>query len=135
MHEEQSLTAVGDIPGTLAYISPERLRGEAAGPAADVWAVGVLLWEALAGVPSVLGRNADRHGEGDRAGRTVACREQRPDLARPIVACVDRALSVATRDAVRPPQRSRGGLAERFERRPVRKTQQPAAVRRLRCAR
>ena len=33
MHEEQSLTAHGDIPGTLAYISPERLRGEAAGPA------------------------------------------------------------------------------------------------------
>ena len=49
MHEHETLTAVGDIPGTLAYISPERLRGDAARPAADVWAVGVLLWEALAG--------------------------------------------------------------------------------------
>ena len=49
MHEDEALTAVGDIPGTLAYISPERLRGEPARPAADVWAVGVLLWEALAG--------------------------------------------------------------------------------------
>ena len=49
MHEEETLTAVGDIPGTLAYISPERLKGKPAGPAADVWAVGVLLWEALAG--------------------------------------------------------------------------------------
>src|ERR1700693_5088001 len=27
IHEEEGLTAAGDIPGTLAYISPERLRG------------------------------------------------------------------------------------------------------------
>src|SRR5438045_8830095 len=36
MREEEGLTAVGDIPGTLAYISPERLGGEPAGPPADV---------------------------------------------------------------------------------------------------
>src|SRR5687768_8175178 len=47
--EAETLTAVGDVPGTLAYISPERLRGAEAEPASDVWAVGVLLWEALAG--------------------------------------------------------------------------------------
>ena len=46
--EAETLTAVGDVPGTLAYISPERLRGEEACPASDVWAVGILLWEALA---------------------------------------------------------------------------------------
>jgi hypothetical protein len=49
MAEFDTLTALGDIPGTLAYISPERLQGLQATPAADVWAVGVLLWEALAG--------------------------------------------------------------------------------------
>ena len=47
--QAETLTAAGDVPGTLAYISPERLSGDAATPAADVWAVGVLLWEALAG--------------------------------------------------------------------------------------
>src|SRR5207244_9676441 len=47
--QAETLTAAGDVPGTLAYISPERLGGEAATPAADVWAIGVLLWEALAG--------------------------------------------------------------------------------------
>lgn len=49
MAEFDTLTALGDIPGTLAYISPERLHGRPATPAADVWAVGVLLWEGLAG--------------------------------------------------------------------------------------
>ena len=47
--EADTLTAVGDVPGTLAYIAPERLRGEEATAASDVWAVGVLLWEALVG--------------------------------------------------------------------------------------
>jgi hypothetical protein len=49
MAEFDTLTALGDIPGTLAYISPERLHGLPATEAADVWGLGVLLWEALAG--------------------------------------------------------------------------------------
>jgi len=47
--EADTLTAVGDVPGTLAYIAPERLHGGDATAASDVWAVGVLLWESLAG--------------------------------------------------------------------------------------
>jgi hypothetical protein len=49
MAEFDTLTAMGDVPGTLAYIAPERLQGLTATAAADVWGVGVLLWEALAG--------------------------------------------------------------------------------------
>jgi hypothetical protein len=49
MAEFDTLTALGDIPGTLAYISPERLQGLPATPAADVWGLGVVLWEMLAG--------------------------------------------------------------------------------------
>src|SRR5262249_9119620 len=40
MAEFDTLTALGDIPGTLAYISPERLQGLPATAAADVWALG-----------------------------------------------------------------------------------------------
>jgi len=47
--EADTLTAVGDVPGTLAYIAPERLRGSDATAASDVWAVGVVLWESLVG--------------------------------------------------------------------------------------
>jgi hypothetical protein len=123
MDEEQGLTAHGDIPGTLAYISPERLRGEAAGPPADVWAVGVLLWEALAGFhPFWSGTLIDTAKAIARGAPSL--REQRPDLPRQIVACVDRALEVAP--GRRPTaaslsaglRKAAGGL----ERRPVRRT-------------
>ena len=49
MAEAETLTAQGDVPGTLAYISPERLAGEESTAAADVWSVGVMLWESLSG--------------------------------------------------------------------------------------
>jgi Protein kinase domain len=49
MAEFDTLTALGDVPGTLGYVSPERLLGKTATEAADIWAIGVMLWESLAG--------------------------------------------------------------------------------------
>ena len=108
MHEEETLTAVGDIPGTLAYISPERLKGRPAAPAADVWAVGVLLWEALAGQHPFWGGSlldTARRIEGGAPSLASV----RPDLDGRLVACVDRALSL---DASRRP--SAAALARRL---------------------
>ena len=89
--EADTLTAVGDVPGTLAYISPERLRGEAASPASDVWSVGVMLWEALAGrhpfwAPSLLATSKKIEAGAPPLQRA------RPDLPKPLVAAVARAL-------------------------------------------
>jgi Protein kinase domain len=91
--QAETLTAAGDVPGTLAYISPERLKGEPATPAADVWAVGVLLWEALAGRhpfwQSSLLETARAIETGAEALGSI-----RLDLPRPLVAAVDRALEL-----------------------------------------
>jgi hypothetical protein len=91
--QEATLTAPGDIPGTLAYISPERLRGEPAGPATDVWSVGVLLWEGLAGKHPFWGGSLLDTGRRIAEG-APSIATQRPDLPRPLIQLVDRALSV-----------------------------------------
>ncbi|WP_112134697.1 serine/threonine-protein kinase [Glycomyces dulcitolivorans] len=43
------LTATGDKPGTLNYMAPEQIRAQPAGPAADLYALGALLYEMSTG--------------------------------------------------------------------------------------
>lgn len=43
------LTATGQLPGVPEYISPERIRGEEALPAADLWSVGIMLYGMVVG--------------------------------------------------------------------------------------
>ena len=55
------ITAENEVMGTLAYIAPERLAGESVGePAADVYSLAVLTFEALSGSPPY---HADTPGE------------------------------------------------------------------------
>jgi hypothetical protein len=87
-----TLTAVGDIPGTLAYIAPERLAGADATPEADVWSVGVLLWESLAGRHPFWGLPLQEVARAIEAGAPRLASE-RPDVPRRLLAAVDAALS------------------------------------------
>jgi hypothetical protein len=97
-----TLTAVGDVPGTLAYISPERLSGDEATPASDVWAVGVVLWETLGGRHPFWGMPLQQVALAIEQGAPPLSTERR-DLPRRLLATVDRALSP---DPVRRPRAS-----------------------------
>ncbi len=46
---EESLTVSGEFVGSLEFIAPERMSGRSAGPASDLWSLGVLLYAAVEG--------------------------------------------------------------------------------------
>jgi len=49
------LTAAGTLVGTPAYLAPERAVGSAATPASDLYSLGVVAYECLAGAPPFTG--------------------------------------------------------------------------------
>jgi serine/threonine-protein kinase len=47
--EQSSITQVGSVLGTAAYLAPEQARGEEAGPRADLYALGVVTYQLISG--------------------------------------------------------------------------------------
>ena len=122
MDEFDTLTAVGDVPGTLTYVPPERLKGEIATEAADIWAVGVMLWEALAGRHPFRSSNAAGTQRRIVAG-APPLETVRPDLAEPILDAVARALDL---DPTRRPKAAQ--LAAELRGQPGKRRRRPGEV-------
>ena len=67
-------TAAGSVVGTPAYMAPEQARGETVDARADVWSLGMVLYELLAGAPAFTRQSAEQTLERVRRGEV-------PDLA------------------------------------------------------
>jgi tetratricopeptide (TPR) repeat protein/predicted Ser/Thr protein kinase len=80
--------------GTVAYMSPEQSLGAPADPRADLWAVGVVLYEALAGHRPFSADRSDALLEAVRRANPVPLRKLRSDvperLATLVHACLAR---------------------------------------------
>jgi serine/threonine protein kinase len=88
---DDALTRTGDVLGTLAYMAPEQSEGHEAGPAADLYSLALLLYEALSGVNPVRGRTPAATAR--RIGAPVEPLERRRrDLPRELTRALDRAL-------------------------------------------
>ena len=93
-----SLTRTGFLMGSVQYLSPEQARGDPAGPASDLYALGVVLFEMLAGhVPfdgdSAVGIALKHLGEPPPDLRPI-----RPDISEIMISTVARLLAKSDAD-------------------------------------
>ena len=86
------ITAAGETLGTAAYMSPEQVRGQAVDARTDVWALGVVLYEMLAGHPPFRGTHPEALGHAIRTEVPPPLRGIRPEVAEDVEQIVFRAL-------------------------------------------
>jgi eukaryotic-like serine/threonine-protein kinase len=98
LSSDLGLTATGMVVGTPRYMAPEQVTGEGLDARSDLFAVGAILFEMLAGRPAFSGRNAVEIMH-------ATLHEQPPALlGTPAVAAADRVIrrALAKRPADRP---------------------------------
>jgi serine/threonine-protein kinase len=87
-----NLTQTGMTYGTAAYLSPEQATGQPVGPASDVYALGVVLYEMLCGQPPFQGENAAAVAYQQVYQAPPPLRACAPDVPDALAAIVDRTL-------------------------------------------
>ena len=89
----ESATTIGMALGTLQYMSPEQLGGERVDVRTDVWALGIVFYEMLAGQPPFTGRNRTAIAARIMSEPTPSLRVVRPDVPVGLESVVNQALA------------------------------------------
>jgi eukaryotic-like serine/threonine-protein kinase len=89
---EESLTAVGVLPGTAVYMSPEQARGEDLDPRSDIFSFGVVLYEMATGRKPFSGTNIVTTLDAVMNKKPPAPRTLVPNLSPELEAIIGRAM-------------------------------------------
>lgn len=87
------LTTPGFIKGKLGYLAPELVGGAQASPQSDLFSMGSVLWELLAGHPLFTGKNDREVLRNIHRGQVPPVSTERPGLPKMLVYATSRALS------------------------------------------
>jgi serine/threonine-protein kinase len=93
LHDEAALTAAGTCVGSPSYIAPERLLGQAYDARCDLYSIGVMLYEMLAGVRPFVGDTPEEVMQRCLARPPRPLRAIRKDIPAVLDAFVTRALA------------------------------------------
>jgi serine/threonine-protein kinase len=102
-----TLTATGAMVGTPFYMSPEQAFGEPIDGRADLFSLGVVLYECLAGEPPTRGDNLGQVLRRLTTGDLAPLRDRAPSVPAPVCAAIDALVSV---DVAARPERARAAL-------------------------
>src|SRR5256714_1543729 len=109
--ESTRITKSGTVMGTASYMAPEQLEGHRSGPAADIYSLAVVGWEALSGQRAYAGRTPIEIARRKASEPPPSPAEARPDAPPAAVAALQRAMGADP--SSRP--RSATGLVDELE--------------------
>lgn len=95
---KRSNTLTGQLRGKLTYMSPEQARGEPVDRRSDIYAMGVVLWELLAGARFYRGETESEILAQVSLGRRQKITDYRDDLPSSVTTVLEKALAESRSD-------------------------------------
>jgi serine/threonine-protein kinase len=96
--DRAQMTAPGMVKGKLSYMAPELLKRQPATPRSDIFGVGIVLWEALAGRTLFASKDQLETVMRITSNQVPSIRELRPDLPPALAEVVHTALAFNPND-------------------------------------
>jgi eukaryotic-like serine/threonine-protein kinase len=112
LSDESSITQVGSVLGTAAYLAPEQAAGEQAGPAADLYALGVVTYQFLSGRLPYEAQSLTELALKQQREVPPRLDELNPEVSPQLALAVDRALALDPRQRPASAEELRQSLAD-----------------------
>jgi serine/threonine-protein kinase len=110
--DESSITQVGSVLGTAAYLAPEQARGEEAGPRADLYALGVVAYQLLSGRLPYEAQSLTELALKQQREAPTLLHKLNPEVTPQLAAAIDRALALEPGDRFASAEEMRQALAD-----------------------
>lgn len=110
----RTITKPGALLGTLKYMSPEQLKAEHVTERSDLFAVGVMLYEALTGVHPFEGPTMSEFQRKILSVEHVPLADRRPGLPSGVAELVEKSLALLPEDRFESAVAMQGALARAF---------------------